>query len=174
MFADLFDLSLHLTLSVSVQSVNSSLIYDSEALSSYLSYHFVYGNIFASGGGGGGSSRTASSTPTSTQQSSSAQSSGTSSATTSSPSAAASAYRLSNLFSSPGFLQSTTGGSGNESAVGTVSIGRTLLSDDDYVSLEGPDGDERRHQVLAWVADSGQLTVLNLPYVYSSLLFMLS
>ncbi|KAJ3510028.1 hypothetical protein NMY22_g16100 [Coprinellus aureogranulatus] len=72
-------------------------------------------------------------------------------------------YRLSKLFSSPHFFQSTNSSGGNDVAVGNVFIGRTLLNDTDFVNLEGPDDDERRRQVLAWTAVSGQVTVLNLP-----------
>ncbi|KAJ3536580.1 hypothetical protein NMY22_g5971 [Coprinellus aureogranulatus] len=141
------------------QSANSSLTNDTDTLFSYLSYHIVFGNVFSSGGGGD-SSRTHSSTSTQTTTTQTSTGGGTS---TVSGAATASAYRLSKLFSSPHFFQLTNSSGGNDVAVGNVFIGRTLLNDTDFVNLEGPDDDERRRQVLAWTAVSGQVTVLNLP-----------
>ena len=108
----------------------------------------------------------------STQSSSASQSSssssqsggggGGSSTTQSSSSPTASAYRLGKFFFSPHFLQSSngTGGSGNGTGAGSDFIGRTLLNDTDFVSLEG-----NKSQVLAWTNNQGQLQILNQPYV---------
>ncbi|TEB32474.1 FAS1 domain-containing protein [Coprinellus micaceus] len=143
-----------------IQSANPPLPNDTDTLSSYLSYHYVYGNAIAAnssrtggGGGGGGGSSSMQSQSSSTQSSSASQSSsqsgggGGSATTQSSSSPTASAYRL-------GKLRRTELVCGN----GTDFIGRTLLNDTDYVNLEG-----NKSQVLAWTNNQGQLQILNQP-----------
>jgi hypothetical protein len=148
--------------------MSSNVTGNTSLLAEYISYHFVTGNFentsftnTSSGGssGGGGSS---------TSESSSTQ---TSSSSAESASALSTAALFGKLF---GRQDSGSGGSNSShfpqifSGVWpNVTLGRTLLNSSELVTLEG-----NKTQVLAWTrsGENGNVTILNQPCVYISIL----
>ncbi|KAJ2917149.1 hypothetical protein MD484_g3237, partial [Candolleomyces efflorescens] len=133
-------------------NLTSDITNNATALNAYLSYHNVYGNAVNStsgngGGGGSSSSSTTSSSSTSTSESTSS-------------SATASAYRLSKIFLKPYHFQTDDDSEGDTGVFPNDTIGRTLLTDPDYVQLEG---NGSRAQVLAWAMETpgGDINILN-------------
>jgi len=180
------------SLSLAVSSVPANVSNDTDALSSYLAYHYVHGNadVLAAGGnsaggaggagaGGGGGTATctnsgsASCTPTGTGAGAGGPGSAPSTSMSSSAgeaSVTASAYRLNKSFlhfarqSSSGNSSDQMGLDNTTAIFPNVTLGRTLLTAPNYVHLEGS-GD--RAQVLAWSRPQadGPVQILNQPYV---------